>query len=246
MHDGPGGILEYHEDDLERMAGTDLKKRDRMTWAAWVKPKAAENQFIYALLSADCHVILCMRAKEKIKIVKGKDPVDLGWQPIVGDRVAFETIFTLTLPPHSKGVPDLAVSEMREPFDSLIPLDQQLDEKIGVALAEWAAGGSSAGEPSAESSGLAAAATDGKSGEQPSPADSPFQPGEAPDDLPPPEMATEAQRKRLFAIAREYGVSKDTIKEIVLEFTGQESTAAIPRDKYDLVVATVEAQKVPA
>ena len=91
-----------------------------------------------------------MRAKEKIKIVKGKDPVDLGWQPIIGDRVAFETIFTLTLPPHSKGVPDLAVSEMREPFDSLIPLDQQLDEKIGVALAEWAAGGSSAGEPSAD------------------------------------------------------------------------------------------------
>jgi hypothetical protein len=88
---------------------------------AWIKPKAAENEFIYTMLGADCHMILCFRAKEKIKIVKGAEPIDLGWQPIAGERIAFETIFTLMLPPHSKGVPDLAISEMREPFDSMIP-----------------------------------------------------------------------------------------------------------------------------
>jgi hypothetical protein len=142
MHDGPGGILEYHEEELDRMAGTDFKKRERMTWAAWVKPKQAENEFIYTMLEANCHLVLCMRAKEKIRIVKGADPIDLGWQPIVGERVAFETIFTLTLPPHSKGVPDLAVSEMREPFDSIIPADRPLNEDVGKALAAWAAGSS--------------------------------------------------------------------------------------------------------
>ena len=141
MHDGPGGILDYHEDELDRLAGADYKKRERATWTAWVKPKAAENQFIYAMLAADCHIILCLRAKEKIKIVKGKEPVDLGWQPIVGERVAFETIFTLLLPPHSKGVPDLSISEMREPFDSLIPAGEQLSEETGRKLAAWAAGG---------------------------------------------------------------------------------------------------------
>lgn len=140
MHDGPGGILEYHEQELDRLAGDDQKKRERSTFSAWVKPKAEENRFIYAMLEADCHLILCMRAKEKIRIVPGKQPQDLGWQPIVGDRVAFETIFTLTLPPHSKGVPDLAVSEMREPFESLVPAGRQLDETIGLALGEWAAG----------------------------------------------------------------------------------------------------------
>lgn len=140
MHDGPGGLLEYHSDELDRLAGSDFKKRDRMNWTAWIKPKAAENQFIYAMLEADCHLILCFRAKEKIKIVKGADPIDLGWQPIAGERVAFETIFTLVLPPHSKGVPDLAISEMRKPFDTLIQGDLQLDEETGRRLAEWAAG----------------------------------------------------------------------------------------------------------
>lgn len=141
MHDGPGGVLEYHEDELGRLAGADYKKRDRMNFAAWVKPKAAENEFIYTMLGSDPHIILCLRAKEKIKIVKGHDPIDLGWQPIVGERVAFETLFTLMLPPHSKGVPDLSISEMREPFDKLIPAGQPLSEETGRLLGEWARGG---------------------------------------------------------------------------------------------------------
>lgn len=144
MHDGPGGVLEYHEDELDRLAGQDQRARQRSTWSAWVRPKAAENEFIYTMLEADCHLILCFRAKEKIKVVKGRDPIDLGWQPIAGERVAFETIFTLMLPPHSKGVPDLALSEMREPFDSLVAADQQLTEDTGRQLAEWAAGGTDA------------------------------------------------------------------------------------------------------
>lgn len=147
MHDGPGGILEYHETELDRLAGNDYAKRQRNTWTAWIKPKAEENELIYTMLGADCHIVACFRAKEKIKIVKGKDPIDLGWQPICGDKVGFETLFTLMLPPHSKGVPDLAISEMREPFDSLIPAGRPLDEETGRRLAEWSAGAS--GEPGA-------------------------------------------------------------------------------------------------
>lgn len=139
MHDGPGGILEWHEEILDRMTGTDQAKRQRATFAAWVDPKAAENQFIYQMLSMKIPVILCLRAKEKIKIAKGQ-VIDLGWQPIVGERVAFETIFTLMLPPHSKGVPDLAISDMREPFDELVPKDRPLDEALGERLAKWAEG----------------------------------------------------------------------------------------------------------
>jgi hypothetical protein len=144
MHDGPGGILEYHEDELDRMVGkTDFKARQRATFAAWVRPKAAENQFIYAMLGAPCHIILCFRAKEKIRLVPGKDPIDLGWQPIAGERIAFETIFTVMLPPHSKGVPDLEISDMREPFDTIVPKGKPIDEDLGKKLAEWARAGAS-------------------------------------------------------------------------------------------------------
>ena len=137
-HEGIGGMLDQHETELDRMAGDDYKKRERMTWAAWVKPKADEAKMVGTMLQAPCHIILCFRAKEKIKIVKGKDPVDLGWQPISSDRIQFETLFTLILPPHSKGTPDMGVSYLREPFDNLIK--GQLDEKSGNRVFEWAMG----------------------------------------------------------------------------------------------------------
>jgi hypothetical protein len=139
MHDGPGGILDWHEEELDRVAGDDQAKRQRATFAAWVKPKAAENEFIYMLLGCTFPVILALRAKEKIKLQGGK-VIDLGWQPIVSDRVAFETIFTVMLTPHCKGVPDLTISDMREPFDTMIPQGRPLDEALGQQLAEWSAG----------------------------------------------------------------------------------------------------------
>jgi hypothetical protein len=139
-HDGPGGMLEQHDSELDRMAGEDWKKRDKVNFAAWIRPKKDENEFIYTLLGLKCPVILCFRAKEKIKIVPGKQPVDLGWQPIASDRVAFETIFTVMLSPHSKGVPDLAISDLREPFDTLIPQGKPIDESLGASLREWAKG----------------------------------------------------------------------------------------------------------
>lgn len=141
MHDGPGGTLEWHSEELDRLAGQDQGKRDRNNFTAWIRPKAAENAFIYSMLGMKCPVILALRAKEKLKIMPGKPPVDLGWQPIIGERIAFETIFTLVLPPHSKGVPDLSISEMREPFDTMVPSGRPIDEDLGRNLAAWAAGG---------------------------------------------------------------------------------------------------------
>ncbi len=57
--------------------------------------------------------------------------------------------------------------------------------------------------------------------------------------------ATEAQRKRLFAIAKENSVDGPTLKALVERITGQGSTAQIPRDKYDEVCAALEAESVP-
>ena len=219
MHDGPGGILEYHEDELTRLAGTDQAKRQRSTYSAWIKPKAAENEFIYEMLGADAHIILCLRAKEKIKVVTGKPPIDLGWQPIVGERVAFETIFTLVLPPHSKGVPDLGVSEMRKPFDAMIPVGEQLSEKTGELLAAWSAGSTPAG-----------------SGVPPTPTPEPQA----------TEYATEPQRRLMFARAKECGVGTDELKEIIKLYTGQESSAKIPRGKFEAILAAIETPQVTA
>jgi len=139
MHDGPGGVLHWHEEELDRMAGEDQKKRERSTFSAWIKPKAAVNQFIYRMLEVSVPVILCMRAQEKVRLRKGQEP-EFYWGPIVTERIAFETIFTLIFPPHARGVPDLAISDLREPFDAMISDKLPVDEALGERLAAWAAG----------------------------------------------------------------------------------------------------------
>jgi hypothetical protein len=47
---------------------------------------------------------------------------------------------------------------------------------------------------------------------------------------------TEAQGKRLWAIAREHGKSQSEVESIITHF-GFDSTAAITRDKYDAIIA---------
>lgn len=66
--------------------------------------------------------------------------------------------------------------------------------------------------------------------------------GEAPPASPGrPAVITEAQKRRMFAIAREHSVPAATVKAIVTDLTGQESSAGIPRDRYDSVIEAIQA-----
>ncbi len=60
-----------------------------------------------------------------------------------------------------------------------------------------------------------------------------------------PPVISAAQRKRLWAIAKEHAVPDDLVKTIVSEMAGVESTQDIPRTRYDAVIATLQAQAVP-
>lgn len=55
------------------------------------------------------------------------------------------------------------------------------------------------------------------------------------------KFASEAQRRRLFAIKQERAVPDPELRRILAEVTGQESTAQIPVSKYDAVIAALEA-----
>lgn len=154
-HDGPGGLLEQHEKELDRMAGNDWKKRDRVTMLAWQKPKAGRRKLIAALTSElDLPAIFCFRAKTTTKPVKsaeGKiEPVDMGFTTIGADEWMFEMALSALLLPGSCGVPTwrsdkpgerLAI-KLPEQFRFLAePPPAPLDEAIGRNLALWAKGG---------------------------------------------------------------------------------------------------------
>ena len=53
------------------------------------------------------------------------------------------------------------------------------------------------------------------------------------------DVISDGQRRRLWAIAREHGRPEAYIRSVLIDETGQESTAAIPRDRYDAVVAAI-------
>lgn len=54
------------------------------------------------------------------------------------------------------------------------------------------------------------------------------------------DIISEAQRKRLWAIAREYGVSDKEVKEIIERY-GYESTRDIKRKDYEKIISDIEA-----
>src|SRR4051812_16096006 len=58
-HEGEGGYLEYHETELNRMAGDDWKKRERMTFTAWIKPAGERRRLINTILQLNCAFIFC-------------------------------------------------------------------------------------------------------------------------------------------------------------------------------------------
>lgn len=146
-HEGEGGYLEYQETELTRLAGDDYRKRHQMNFTAWIKPARDRRRLINSILQMNCAFIFCFRAKEKLKIVKGMDPIPLGWQAIAGDEFAFEMTVRCLLQPGAEGVPDwsaeafrLGVPKRSDAHRLLIPDGQQLNEAIGERLALWAKG----------------------------------------------------------------------------------------------------------
>lgn len=153
-HEGPGGVLEMHEAEVERMVGSGWRP-DAAQFPAWAKPKAQRRKLIQNMLQLNVNLICGFRAKRKVKIEKTErggrtrnEPVDQGWMPIAGDEYAYEMSALAVLPPGSKGVPDWLTqdpgSEMvrKRPvqFEAILKPGAQLSEDMGEAMARWAAG----------------------------------------------------------------------------------------------------------
>ncbi|RFC65031.1 hypothetical protein DYI37_03970 [Fulvimarina endophytica] len=151
-HEGEGGILEMHEAALMKMAGNDFGKREKVKFTAWIEPKRRHNKFVNRLLQINAHIIMCFRAKDKLKMVKVQkgdrvvnEPVSAGWQPIAADRLEYEMTTLLVLPPNAKGKPDLSAeaTKIPEPIQPIIKEGWQISEGLGVELAKWARGDNS-------------------------------------------------------------------------------------------------------
>ena len=153
-HAGEGGLLDMHEAELDRMAGTDWKKREAVKMAAWVKPKTSQKRFVQQMLRARAHIILTFRAEQKVDIIRDKDgkmqvvPKKImsgfsDWIPIAEKNLLYELTASFLLTPDAPGVPKpIKPQNQHRPF---FPLDTPITEKVGELLAAWAAGGAKKG-----------------------------------------------------------------------------------------------------
>jgi hypothetical protein len=166
-HEGPGGLLEQHQAEVERLSRGDAGKAERVKMLAWSAPKAARRRLLNSMTQLPINVIACFRAKEKLKIERGKEPVPMGFMPIGGDEFVFEMTVSALLLPGAGGVPTWNSGEIGEKMMTKLPgqfralLTGQsgpLDEAAGEAMARWAAGDSDSAA-SELSAAVSAAAT---------------------------------------------------------------------------------------
>jgi hypothetical protein len=138
---GEGGMLDWHE---ELMDG----KGDSYKMAAWIKPKMAHKKMVQKLLQVKAHIILCLRAEEKVEMVKVGNKTEIrakqsltsreGWIPICDKNLPFEATVSMLLVADKPGFPHPI--KLQEQHKVLFPLDQPITEESGKQLAAWASG----------------------------------------------------------------------------------------------------------
>lgn len=146
---GDGGVLDWHEEELDRMAGTDWKKREAVKMAAWIKPKMSHKGMVQRLLQVRAHLILCFRAEQKIEMVRedGKTKIVAkqsltgldGWIPVCEKNLPFELTVSFLLTADAPGMPKPI--KLQEQHRALFPMDKPINEESGRRVAEWAGGG---------------------------------------------------------------------------------------------------------
>lgn len=151
-HEGPGGVLEMHEREQERLASA-FGSIEKANFPAWAKPKAERRRLINSILQMPINTIFCFRAKEKAKPGiddRGKKAiVNQGYMAIAGEEFVYEMTICALLLPGANGVPTWQSKEAGEAAMIKIPAQFQdlllgkegpLDEAAGESLARWAAG----------------------------------------------------------------------------------------------------------
>lgn len=156
---GEGGVLDWQEDELDRMAGQDWKKREACKMAAWIKPKMSMKAMVQRLLQVRAHLIICLRAEQRIEMVRGADgKMEIrekqsltglnGWIPVCEKSLPFEMTASLLLTADRPGIPQpIKLMDAHRPF---FPIDQPISEDSGARLAAWAKGGAAPETPSVD------------------------------------------------------------------------------------------------
>jgi hypothetical protein len=154
---GEGGCSDIQMAEAERMSMKDGQvqqwKVEAMTAPAWKKPKQRHARMMARLIQTRTHLIFCLRAQEKIKIVKkadgkGTEIVPVGFQPLCEKNFPFELSGSMTLHPETPGQPryDLPC-KLNAELRGIFKEGQCIGADAGKSLRLWAETGSERAPP---------------------------------------------------------------------------------------------------
>jgi hypothetical protein len=128
--------------------------RERANIGAWKEPKRLHKRFVSRLLQSRAHLILCLRADEKLIIEQITDergrkktiikqpkemPPAERWTPICEKRFMYEMTASIILSPDTPGIP-VATPKLQEQHRVAFPKGALISESAGRMLAAWARG----------------------------------------------------------------------------------------------------------
>jgi hypothetical protein len=139
---GEGGCSDIQMAEAERMARGDPARIESMTAPAWKKPKLRHQRMMARLIQCRTHLIFCLRAQEKVKIVqgpKGREIQPMGFMPICEKSFMFELSGSMTLHPESPGMPRYDLPrKLSDDLQTIFPEGRRIDADAGKRLRVWA------------------------------------------------------------------------------------------------------------
>jgi hypothetical protein len=134
-YDGVGGIMDW----ADRLASEGVKSPGN-----WKEPKGAHKKLMNALLQCRASIIFCLRADEKIEILRENNKTvvrPLGWMPICEKRFMFEMTASFTLTPDRPGIPHFDLPhKLQQQHRAMFSDREPIGEESGRLLATWASG----------------------------------------------------------------------------------------------------------
>ena len=140
---GIGGVLDWQAAELQRMAGDDYRKQERMKMASWIKPKTAHKAMVYALLQRRIPIIFSIRGEETVKPGEaGEKPTKI-LKSVCNSQFPYEVTVSFRLEAERKGYVDLSDPrswKMEGAHEAIFKHGDRIAEEHGAALAAWARG----------------------------------------------------------------------------------------------------------
>lgn len=140
---GIGGVLDWQAQELQRMAGDDARKQERVKMASWIKPKSDHKAMVYSLLQRRMPIVFAIRGEESIKPSESGGKPEKIFKSICNSQFPFEVTVSFRLDSGRKGYVDLSdpkAWKMEGAHAGIFHDGDRISEDHGRALAEWARG----------------------------------------------------------------------------------------------------------